>query len=164
MQNRLLGWDNERLTPALIDRFDGCGVAIHLGAIILASAAIFSIWMFFPDSSRHGRQNKTGEVTGAKWGLLDEPWPRDGTNSPHTKPVEPLMATVVCLVPAAKTVLDRNGGTGVAYDCLACVYRHRTRTQVVWVTLPASASNALMRRGKLFQPEPAKPEQQEIAA
>ena len=89
--------------------------------------------------------------------------PRNG--HPTQKPVA-LMAWCLDQVPTAKTVLDPYMGSGTTG--VACAQSGRAFTGIErerkYFDIACERIERAYAQGKLFQPEPAKPEQQEIAA
>ncbi len=90
---------------------------------------------------------------------------RDGALHPTQKPVA-LMAWCLDQVPTAKSVLDPFMGSGTTG--VACAQSGRAFTGIErerkYFDIACERIERAYAQGKLFQPEPAKPEQQEIAA
>lgn len=92
-------------------------------------------------------------------------WSGEEKQHPTQKPL-PVMVWCLTFAPMAKTVLDPFMGSGTTG--VACAQSGRAFTGIErerkYFDIACERIERAYAQGKLFQPEPAKPEQQEIAA
>ena len=162
-------WDAVPPTPALIASLvDGAEVSIIWGGNYfgLPAAQCFLVWDkvqphdFSLAMCEQAWTNKGGVAKMHRQSVLSY-----RKEHPTQKPVE-LMAWCLDQVPTARTVLDPFMGSGTTG--VACAQSGRAFTGIErerkYFDIACERIERAYAQGKLFQPEPAKPEQQEIAA
>ena len=168
------GWDDEALTAdAAASLIEKCGLSILWGGNYygLAASQCWLVW----DKQINGNfaacelawTNLKKPVQKFTWmwnGML-----RQGGEERNGHPTQkPLALMQWCLThaPDAKTVLDPFMGSGTTG--VACAQSGRSFTGIErerkYFDIACERIERAYAQGKLFQPEPAKPEQQEIAA
>ena len=169
------GWDDEPLTLEGAQRWAALAKkAIVWGGNYVAFPAS-TCWLVWD------KQNGTNAFADCElaWSNLDKPvrkftWMWNGmlrqggeerNGHPTQKPLA-LMAWCLTHAPDAKTVLDPFMGSGTTG--VACAQSGRAFTGIErerkYFDIACERIERAYAQGKLFQPEPAKPEQQEIAA